>query len=157
MSTNSTINMSESSFIGLNGWFGAAMLITGSNINLTGSNAFVNNVANSGGAIHLFQSRLYLKGTSLFKNNTVKPLGNNTICDSREAKVQCVSGNGGALFCYNSTLEIEGDSTFIGNKAEQMGSGGATAATQNSKITIQYFLMCIGNLARDGGIFLLQI
>lgn len=153
MSTGSTISVTDSSFIGLHGWLGAALLlILNSSITLTGNNTFRDNIANSGGAIYPFQSHLHMKGISRFINNTVKPyaLANNTMtlcCKLR--KIEYIKGNGGAVFSYSSTLEIEGDSRFIGNSAEEVGSGGAIAAKDSELIMRD--ITCIGNSAGDGG------
>ena len=152
MSTNSTITVSDSSFTGLNGWLGAAILTTGSNITLSG-NTFRDNIANSGGAIYTFQSQLYLKDVNVFINNTVKPLGNNTVilCELKEIKDNIIRGNGGTVFGHDSMLEIEGESRFLTNRALNLGSGGAIAA-KNSELIMQN-IMCVGNVANDGGAF----
>ena len=149
MSTNSIITVTDSNFTGLHGWLGAAMLTTGSNVTLIG-NAFKNNTANSGGAIYLYRSHLYLKSINTFTNNIVIPLGNNyngILCELKE--IEHINGSGGAMFSHNSTLKSEGDLRFTGNCALDRGSGGAIAA-KNSEITM-YNLTCNSNRANDGG------
>ena len=151
LSTNSTISVTDSSFIGLHGWLGAAILLSAkSSITLTGNSTFRDNIANSGGAIYPFQSQVYVKGTSLFINNTAKSWGNNTVTLCNLGEIEYInSSNGGAIFSYNSTLEIEGDSRFIGNIAEEVGDGGAIAAKIST--LIMQDLTCIGNIAYSGG------
>ena len=70
ISEESVIEFNDSMFIGINGVYGAALLIFASNVTLIGS-ILANNTAASGGSIYLTDnSTLSLNRTSLFLNNT---------------------------------------------------------------------------------------
>ena len=66
----SSADIRDSKFVGIQGLFGAALMISTSNVMITGNNYFVGNAANTGGSIYLFSSTLTLNGTNRFMNNT---------------------------------------------------------------------------------------
>jgi predicted outer membrane repeat protein len=118
ISEESSIEFNDSTFIGINGFLGAALMIFESNITFRGSILFAGNTATSGGSIYLtHNSTLTLNGTSLFQNNTSnfteeviynkKMLSCNYINSMREIKLNQIllyNGGGGAIVCNNSYL-----------------------------------------------------
>ena len=75
LSNTSTLNITNSQFIEIHGYLGAALMITtSSNITFTGSNTFKNNVAMNGGAIYLYGSFLIMQadGAKSFTNNSIQ-------------------------------------------------------------------------------------
>ncbi len=70
ISEDSALEFKDSTFIGINGYLGSALMIFASNITFRGSIVFADNKAVSGGSIYLtHNSILTLNGTSLFLNN----------------------------------------------------------------------------------------
>ena len=114
MSEKSVLEFKDSTFIGINGFIGAALMMYASNITFRGSSVFADNTAASGGSIYLtHNSTLTLKGTSLFHNNTSnsiqevmnrKILSCNNINAMREIKLanSCYGGyrSGGAIWKF---------------------------------------------------------
>jgi predicted outer membrane repeat protein len=162
ISEESALEFNDSTFIGINGFLGAAVMILASNITFRGSILFADNTAVSGGSIYLtHNSTLKLTGTSLFLNNICtssqdvmkrKMQSCNNINTMREIKLD--NGSGGAIVCNNSYLEVYFYSNFTDNIAEW--HGGAMILNTCS-LNIQGHASFIGNNADDlGGAMLLQ-
>ena len=83
----SALDFNDSIFIGINGFLGAALVMSASNITFRGSNVFTGNAAISGGSVYLTDSMLTLNGTSLFLNN------NSTIFSQEVIKRKMLSCN----------------------------------------------------------------
>ena len=153
MSLHSTLGIKDSNFVGIQGTFGAALMIVGSCVIFTGNNKFVSNTALFGGSLYLFESTVTLNGISTFmNNNSSKGSGLDHYCTYR-ARVFVIidnymKGSGGAIYCKSSTLIINGEySIFANNSAE--ASGGAIAARINGSITIQGFTLFERNVAYE--------
>ena len=89
MICKSSVDIRDSKFVEIWGLFGAALMISASNVTITGNNYFVGNAATKGGSIFLFNSMLTLNVTNRFMNNTVsvtshrqeRSLDNNIMCN----------------------------------------------------------------------------
>ena len=83
MICKSSVDIRDSKFVEIWELFGAALMISASNVTITGNNYLVGNAATKGGSIFLFNSMLTLNGTNRFMNNTasVTSLDNNTMCN----------------------------------------------------------------------------
>ena len=69
LSQRSGIGIRDCKFIGIQGLFGAAIMMSESSAITTGNNTFSNSVASDGGSIYMFNTTLTLNGTNLFVNN----------------------------------------------------------------------------------------
>jgi predicted outer membrane repeat protein len=171
LSNMSTINIINSQFIGIHGCLGAAIMITASsNITLTGSNTFKNNVAMNGGAIYIYGSVLITQadGANFFTNNSVK--FNRESCSTCNSvqQLELYHGRGGAVYSNVSTLRLTGQSmiTFSENKAQRAaggyynyyygGSGGAIAVVNGTFITEVSALFYNNKAENEGGAILLE-
>ena len=161
LSLQSTVDITSSKFIGIQGWFGAAVLILESSVRFAGNNTFADNRALSGGGIHLFNSTLVLTGTNLFMNNTVLSRRDDTECltswqnkkfeRDHGGAINCVMCNiiayehisftentafdsGGALMVEDGSVTIQGTALFDGNSANGLGGGAITAAFSFLKV-----------------------
>ena len=146
-----TLNIKNSTFIGINGFLGAAIMTVASNITFAGSNSFANNTAVIGGCIYMSDSSLILNGNSQFLNNkctSVKYYYNSKDLATREMSLCNNYSNseevfiwgccGGALFMDNGNLTIQGNASFTLNTAD--GEGGAMQLNYtNSNIRIWPF------------------
>ena len=150
MCHNSSVGVRDSTFIGIHGSLGAALMILESCVIFTGSDAFYGNVAAYGGSLYIIESVVILSGTNTFLNNTASEEiledDYEDIDDSWD-----IRGSGGAIYCESSTLYINSEySKFVNNFAED--SGGALVAQQGN-ITIQSSIVFENNYAEyeDGG------
>ena len=162
LSQKSVLNITNSQFIGIQGYSGAALMIrASSNITFAGSNIFESNIAKYGGAIYLHNSVLimYASGATFFKNNSVTGDLDGSVCNFfDETVVSYYYYYGGAIYSNNSTLTLKGQSMiiFAENKAvEQYGGAGGAMAVVNGNFTIQGFALFYNNHAADGGALLL--
>jgi hypothetical protein len=163
ISEESALEFNDSTFIGINGYLGAALMIFASNITFRGSIVFADNTVVSGGSIYLtHNSELTLNGTSLFQNNTSseelmnrKVLSCNNINSMREIKLSPLNnGSGGAIICNNSYLEIYYYSNFTDNIA---GRYGGAMMLNTCSLIIQCNASFVGNKALYlGGAMLLK-
>ena len=144
ISLQSSISVTNSKFIGIQGWLGAAVMILTSYITFTGNNTFADNSASSGGGIYLHQSTLILTGTNLFTNNTsiFKKQGY-TECNypmtSWEQKI-LDTGHGGAIYSSICNITFNAHLCFTMNTAYD--SGGALSVESGS-VTIQGTILLI--------------
>ncbi len=122
---------------------GGAITAFQSNVVIDGEGKFYDNVAETGGAVHLTESTLYVNGRMTITNNTALI-------------------NGGGVYLYQSEISCQQRGTLIisDNKAHENG-GGIFAVSSTTKVTTRsYFvqgayLEITNNLAkRGGGIFL---
>ena len=165
VSEESALEFDDSTFIGINGFVGAALMIFASNITFRGSIMFADNAAASGGSIYLIHSILTLNGTSLFLNNTsseevMKMLSCNNIYSMRKIKLtdssllDSYSDSGGAIVCNNSYLEIYYYSNFTDNIA---GWHGGAMMLNTCSLSIQGNASFVDNEAfSHGGAMALQ-
>jgi predicted outer membrane repeat protein len=163
ISEESVLEFNDSTFIGINGFLGAALMMFASNTTFRGSIVFADNTATSGGSIYLtHNSTLILNGTGLIRNNTSsqeimnrKMLSCNNIDPMREIKLSLLNnGSGGAIVGNNSYLEIYYYSNFTQNNAEW--HGGAVMLNTCS-LNVQGNASFVGNTALHyGGAMLLQ-
>ena len=135
-SQSSMINISDSTFGGISGQFGAALRLTSSEVTFTGSTSFSNNTAKLGGAIYSVNCTILVLGTTTFMNNTAVLSNTSTgegisYCND---SYHDHSGMGGAIFGDNSDLIIRSCTTFINNSARTLG--GAIVTVNNSTVTI---------------------
>jgi predicted outer membrane repeat protein len=139
ISEDSAIEFNDSTFIGINGFLGAAVLIFASNITFRGNIMFI--------------------GTSLFRNNTSlnssqevingKMLSCNNISSKRKIKQWNYSGTGGgAMILSACSLNIRGNASFVGNKALYRG-GAMLLQNTNSNVIGNLYLN--KNLVHRGG------
>ena len=129
VSQASEINISDSSFMGLRGQFGAALLVLdSSNVTFMGTNTFTNNSAKLGGAIHSVSSALQFDGISIFTDNIA------SLDDTHKSDDLDDGGIGGAVYVSNSQLIMTGCGQFLTNSAKNLG--GAVAAVNNSVVVI---------------------
>ena len=162
LSQKSVLNITNSQFIGIQGYSGAALMITASsNITLAGSNIFESNIAKYGGAIYLYNSVLtmYASGATFFTNNSVIRDLDGRVCNFIDERVGIILyGHGGAIYSNSSTLTLKGQSmvTFAENKAvDWYGGAGGAMAVVNGNFTVQGFALFYNNNATDGGALLL--
>ena len=154
MSHESEIDISNSKFIGINGFLGAAVMMVASNITFRGNNVFLNNTAASGGSIYLFDSRLTLNGTNLFLNNTSSSYSEELIngkmssCNYHTEKIKRYTGSGGAIFCITSYLRVYEHSNFTANVAK---STGGALLVDTSDFFIHGIAAFSQNIADDSG------
>jgi predicted outer membrane repeat protein len=137
-------------FAGIQGSFGAAMMISRSCVIFTGHNILSNNSASYGGSLYMFESVVTLRGINTFKNNTSEyPKAD--IFDS-----QCLEddgngrslGFGGVIYSNFSILNINSEySVFANNLAHE--SGGAIHA-EYGKITIKGSVIFMENAVYEG-------
>ena len=166
VSEESALEFNDSTFIGINGFLGAALMIFVSNITFRGIIMFANNTASYGGSIYLtYNSKLTLNGANLFQNNTsnfiqevinTKMLSCNNINPMREIKLNLLlqyNGIGGAIVCNNSYVEIYYYSNFTDNIAEQFGGA---MALNTCNLNIQGNASFVGNKADRGGAMVLK-
>ena len=69
MSQHSTLGIQNSKFVGIQGSFGAALMILESCVTFTGRNIFLDNVASFGGSLYIYESVVILSGANTFLNN----------------------------------------------------------------------------------------
>ena len=131
ISQASAINISDSSFVGLVGRNGAALLaLNSSGILFTGSNNFSNNTAKLGGAIHSIDSTLEFTEIASFINNAAISDESDTLYFSYTS-IDYI-GLGGAIFAENTRVIINGCAQFLDNNAAYRG--GAIAAVNSSTL-----------------------
>ena len=141
ISDNSIVDISNSTFTGIRGYCGAALIASRSVVNLAGKNSFVNNEADSGGAMCLDSNSVLFNGTNIFtKNNATGYFGLAILSD------ECIKysayknftswqvtfilfsrifidseGVGGSIFSINSEITLAGNVEFRGNTAKNYG------------------------------------
>ena len=116
ISKRSIVDISDSTFTGIRGYYGAALTALRSNITFAGNNSFLKNNAESGGAMFLYGSAVLFNGTSTFYKNSAS-FGESDL----EARNECFSIDysisfinnlrnftyfGGALSLCNSTIIV---------------------------------------------------
>ena len=169
LSQKSVLNITNSQFIGIQGYSGAALMITASsNITFAGSNIFESNIAKYGGAIYLHSSVLtmYASGATFFTNNSVTGDLDDSVCNFIDETVVSdyyYYAIGGAIYSNNSTLtlQLKGQSMiiFAENKAvDWYGGDGGAIAVVNGSFTVQGFVSFYNNTAnsRGGALLLIQ-
>ena len=123
----SEVSIVDCKFLGIQGSFGAVMLISESNATFSGFNNFSNNTASYGGSLFLFKSSVSLNGTNWFTNNTSSKRGmHENDCRYIQTKNLPIRNSGSAIYCNSSNLSIS-DTIFHENFALQ-GKGGALSA-----------------------------
>ena len=131
MSHQSSVDIRDSKFIGIQGLFGAALMISASNVTITKNNMSIGNTATAGGSIFLYDSTLMLNGTNRFINNTSRGRsqvrGLDSMCNYTISNYMYYLG-GGAIICVKSTLMINEYSSFTRNTATSLSDGGAISA-----------------------------
>ena len=139
LSQASVINISDSTFVGISGQFGAALrAFDSSEITFTGIINFTNNSAKLGGAIHSTSSMLQFDGMSimLFMGNTAA--SNVSITPGNDIASNDIilfdSGIGGAVYVDHSQFIMRGCAHFLINNATYLG--GAVAAVNHSTVVI---------------------
>lgn len=154
MSQQSTVDIRDSKFIGIRGLYGAALMISASNIMITRNNTFVGNVASAGGSVYLYDSVLKLNGTNHFMNNTSHGQRRifDSVCDYNTTTTYIRGG--GAIACIESTLTVNGYSLFERNAANSILDGGAIAA-RDGTISFYGSVSFYSNYAHHGGAMLL--
>jgi predicted outer membrane repeat protein len=141
----SEVVVSDCNFTGIQGLFGAAILMSGSKANFTGNNIFINNTALYGGSLYFFNSKIILNGRNIFAYNNATTNSNYTRTPKGN---RFVRGSGGAIYSKASILTINNESIFFNNFAQY--NGGAIAA-EDGRIIIQR--SCILNFKRNAAPF----
>lgn len=139
-SQSTTMNITNSTFAGIHGQFGAILALNSSQVMLSGINALSNNTARLGGAIFSINSDIQMFGTVNFMNNTAA-LNSESV--EGDKKFNCHYSYqdmeiGGSLFADNSNVTINGCAMFVNNSAKIFG--GALAAVNNSTLIINDLL-----------------
>ena len=114
---------------------GGAITLYLSSALLSGTCTFEGNYAKNGGAVHLFESKLYVYGGVKLLNNRA-------------------SHNGGGIFLYQSELNIDQVAPlyiFIGNNTAVQKGGGIHAAGSVVKLTQFASMVISSNSAEKGG------
>ena len=140
LSKKSTLNVTNSKFIGIAGYLGAAMMITASsNINFTGFNVFKSNTAMLGGALYLEDSVMMINASDSGINFT-----NNSAM------------SGGAIYSFSSGTRLLGKSmvTFANNTANN--SGGAISISKGIFHIHASALFYNNHASNDGGAIMLS-
>ena len=113
VSERSVVEISDSTFTGITGFYGAALTASTSNIKITGSNYFMKNEAISGGAMFFYDSDVLFKGTNSFIENSASflgigiDLGNECFSTDYSMVLNQLNGSpGGAISSYSSTIII---------------------------------------------------
>ena len=78
ISNKSTVNISNSKFIGIKGHSGTTLLASESNITFAGINFFTENMASVGGAVNFYHSCVFFNGINIFSNNSAIRQRNST-------------------------------------------------------------------------------
>ena len=171
LSQRSQMSIRDCRFIGIEGLFGAAIMMSESSATTNGNNTFADCAASAGGSVYLFNSKLTLNGTNVFLNNRVAAhvevlyefLGllktSYASCnhgtgnyDLTEIFYYMDKAHGGAILCSNCTLQINEYSRFKSNYAD---SGGAVAGL-HGRISIHDSTLFDGNSADVGGAMYLE-
>ena len=135
-------NFLDTSFIGISGIYGAALVVDRSNVTFSGNSTFMYNHGYVGGAIFSISSSLLFNGNNTFMNNKVSYDGtvldtalcsysNTTTAVVAESNYYC-TGSGGAVTSLCSLLIISGNSKLIKNCA---GNYGGTIFTSSLEWT----------------------
>ena len=157
ISERSAIYISNSMFTGIRGFYGAVLIASRSVISFTGENSFVNNEAESGGAMYFDNNILVIfNGTSFFTKNCATGYLNSTNELSQECINYTVSrwilgnipvrfygnfaeGFGGSIFSIYSTIVLGGNVEFDGNFASKYG--GAVTLSNSLAIVVGGLLL----------------
>ena len=100
-------------------------------LNISGTNNFINNSAEDGGAIYVHNTRVSFSGTNNFINNVA-------------------TGDGGAIYASHTTqVSFSGNSNFINNSAAR--NGGAIYTSHNTQVSFSGTSNFISNVASFGG------
>ena len=137
VSQASVIDISNSSFVGISGQFGAALLaLDSSEITFMGTNNFISNSAKLGGAIHSISSTLQFNEMASFIDNSAfsNEKINDTLCYKYTSYYSNEIGNGGAIYANSSHIVMRDCAQFVTNKATNLG--GAVAAMNDSMLVI---------------------
>ena len=164
MSRDSALLIHNSMFSKIRGLFGTALMLLASNVTVSGTSMFINNMAASGGSIYSSDSMLILDGATHFLNNTSsryskaminrKMLLCNEVYDEIVRTKKRAMRNGGAIFCITSYLKINEYSSFTGNGAN---SYGGAILVDTGDFTIQGNAIFTKNTAyKNGGAILLH-
>ena len=111
----------DSSFVGIHGCLGAALMILGLCVTFAGNNTFLNNLAPYGGSMYISESVVTLSGTNIFINNRSPEGLFNPLEDDKD---DWLEGSGGAIYSRLSTLNINSEYTIFENNHAK-DSGGA--------------------------------
>ena len=169
LSQQSQMSIRDCRFIGIQGLFGAAIMMSESSATTNGNNIFADCAASAGGSVYLFNSKFTLYGTNVFLNNRVAvhmevlffgwletryvSCNHGTVnYDPTEILYYMDSAHGGAILCSNCTLQINEYSKFKSNNAE---AGGAIAGL-HGRISIHDSTLFDGNSADVGGAMYLE-
>ena len=165
LSQRSGINIRDCRFIGIQGSFGAAIMMSESSAVTTGNNTFSDCAAYAGGSLYLFNSTLTLKGTNVFVNNTahmsvlsirffdaLDRSCNHGTGNLKKIPLYIARAHGGAILCDNCNLTINEYSMFKKNTAED---GGAIAGL-HGWISIHDSTLFDSNSADVGGAMYLE-
>ena len=112
MSRHSTLCIRDSSFAGIQGSIGAALLVLQSCVIFYGNNTFLDNSASLGGSLYILESVVTLSGTNTFmRNNSSKEVSDCIYTPVNEDIIDYdwMRGSGGAIFCNSSMLIINSE------------------------------------------------
>ena len=163
------VSCRDCKFIGIQGSFGAAIVMSESSAVTSGNNTFANCTAYTGGSAYLSSSTLTLNGTNIFMNNTASvPLLYDffsmhiidAMCNhgtenypKMRLTMYMARAHGGAILCDNCTLTINEYSTFKRNNVKLYS--GAVAGL-HGQISIHDSTLFDGNSADLGGAMYLE-
>ena len=155
---NSSLVITDSKFIGIYGFMGAALRIFDySVVTFTGHNAFKNNKAKYGGAVYSLESVLIFNGTNLFMNNTGTTYGGGievVLSDVTLAETVMFVGNmaimGAAIYSTDSKVTVKGNTSFELNIA-YYGGGIMVFGTSKLVLIVPVYLIFTQNYAKIAG------
>ena len=110
ISEKSVVDISDSTFTGICGCYGAALIASRSEINFAGNNSFLRNYALSGGAVFLYNSAVLFNGTNSFIENSALFVESyiklRNECFFTKYSNLRTDLSGGAITSYSSTIII---------------------------------------------------
>ena len=162
MSHESSVAIRDSKFVGVHGLFnyGAALMMSASNLTVTGNNIFISNAASCGGSIYLYNGLLKLNGSNHFVNNIAHGKREFLVstCNYDTTTVLYYAGGGAIAFAESTVIvAIDGYSSFEGNTAhsKSLRDGGAIAA-RDGTISLFGSISFHSNHAHNGGAMYLR-
>ena len=127
ISQRSAVDINNSRFTGIRGYYGAALTVSRSTITFAENNSFLRNKAVSGGAIFLYDSSVLFKWSNSFCNNSAQKHmesylepGNECFSIYNYSVIfeQRNSFSGGGIFSYSSTITIIDNSSEPSSTSE---------------------------------------
>ena len=154
----STVDISNSTFVGIIGFSGASLTASESLITLAG-NIFSKNIALLGGAISLFKSTVSVRGNNSFVENSALSRFTHPrddivgICKHLFDSESLEAGSGGAIYCVSSNLSNNDCSIIkknVTNETLLVGVGGQSNNFCSHSYKSSYLLFLDNSASRVG-------